>query len=174
MEKSSILFGHIAQRLKLLLEKTPFELVYGMEEQFPINLQIPTLQISQHFTIDKEALQGRIDQLVELDETKRMDFNQMVKNQRKIKGTFDRKARQRDFKKGSLVLMWDKRREKPRMHQKFDSLWLGPYKIKENFGSDSFYFFTSEGRNMPFPVNNLSSNFIFQKELDLFRATSPK
>jgi hypothetical protein len=34
-----------------------------------INLQIPVLQFAQQFTTDKEALQGRIDQLIELDES---------------------------------------------------------------------------------------------------------
>jgi hypothetical protein len=59
-----------------------------------------------------------------------MDFDQMEKNQERVKGTFDQKARQRDFKVGDQVLMWDKRREKPGMHQNFDSSWLGPYKIE--------------------------------------------
>jgi hypothetical protein len=68
-----------------------------------------------------------------------MAFDQMTKNQEKVKGTFDRKARQRDFKKGDQVLMWDKRREKPGMHKKFDSLWLGPYKIEEISRPNSFY-----------------------------------
>jgi hypothetical protein len=45
-----------------------------------------------------------------LDETGRMDFDQMENNQRKIKGTFNHKARQRDFKKGGLFLMWEKKR----------------------------------------------------------------
>jgi hypothetical protein len=36
--------------------KTHFELVYGMEAQFPINIQIPTLQLTQHFTTYKEKL----------------------------------------------------------------------------------------------------------------------
>jgi hypothetical protein len=53
--------------------------------------------------MDKEALQGRIDHLVELDDTRRM-----ARNQEKVKGTFDRKARQRDFKEGDQVLSWDK------------------------------------------------------------------
>jgi hypothetical protein len=82
-----------------------------------------------------------------------MAFDQMEKNQEKVKGTFDRKARQRYFKKWDHDLMWDKRREKPGMHQKFDSLWLGPYKIEEISGPDSFYLFMTEGRRMPLPVN---------------------
>jgi hypothetical protein len=66
---------------KTSTRKTPFELVYGMEVWLPINLQIPNLKLAQHFIMDKEALQGRIDQLMELEETRRMDFDQMVKNQ---------------------------------------------------------------------------------------------
>jgi hypothetical protein len=90
---------------------------------------------------------------MELDETRRIDFDQMTNNQERVKGNFDHKARQRYFKKGDHVLMWDKRREKLGMHQNFDSLWLGPYKIEEIFGLDSFYLFMTKGRNMPLSVN---------------------
>jgi hypothetical protein len=45
--------------------------------------------------LDREALQGRIDQLIELDESTRNDLDQMARNQEKIKGTFDHKARKR-------------------------------------------------------------------------------
>jgi hypothetical protein len=68
-----------------------------------------------------------------------MAFYQMRRNQEKVKGTFNRKERQRDFKKGDQVLLWDKIREKPGMHQKFDSVWLGPYKIEEVSRPNSFY-----------------------------------
>jgi len=34
--------------------KTPFELVYGMEAILHVNLQIPYLQIDQHFATNKE------------------------------------------------------------------------------------------------------------------------
>jgi hypothetical protein len=77
----------------------------------------------------------------------------MEKNQEKVKGTFDRRERKIDFKKGDHVLMWDKRREKPGMHQKFDSLWLRPFKIEEISWPNSFYLSMIEGRRMPRPVN---------------------
>jgi hypothetical protein len=51
----------------------------------------------------------------------------MVKSQEKFKNTFDHKARERDFKEGELVLLWDKRREKPGMHKKLDGLCVIPY-----------------------------------------------
>jgi hypothetical protein len=142
--------------------KTPFDLVYGFEARLPINIQISTLQIAQKFSTDKEALQGRIDQLIELDETQRMAFDQMARNREKINRTFNRNERQRDFKEGDRVLSWDKRREKPRMHQKFDILWIGPYKIEEVFGSDSFYLSTTDGRRMPLPINGSLLKHYFQ------------
>jgi hypothetical protein len=77
----------------------------------------------------------------------------MAKNKDKIKGTFDHKERQRNFKDGDLVLMWDKRKEKPRMHKKFDSIWLGPYQIEKKSGINSFYFITPEGEKLPLHVN---------------------
>jgi hypothetical protein len=49
--------------------KIHFDLFFKLEAYLPINLQIPMLQISQQFSIDKEALQGIIYQLMELDET---------------------------------------------------------------------------------------------------------
>jgi len=72
-----------------------------------------------------------------------MDFDQMVKNQDKFKGSFNCKAIPREFKQGDLVLMWDKRREKPGMHHNFGSLLLGPFKIAEKYVLDYFYMIRS-------------------------------
>jgi hypothetical protein len=49
--------------------------------------------------------------------------------------------------------MWDKRKGKPCMHKKFDSLWHGPYNIEKKSGIDSFYLTTPEGRKFPLPIN---------------------
>jgi hypothetical protein len=71
-----------------------------------------------------------------------------------------------DFQEGDFVLMWDKRREKPRMHKKFDSLWLGPYQIKEISRVDSFYSTTVKGRRIPLPVNgSLLKPYFFDRDL---------
>ena len=60
--------------------KTPFELVYGLEAKLPMNLQIPILRFAQQYTTDAEAIQGRINQLIELDETRRNALGQMTRN----------------------------------------------------------------------------------------------
>jgi hypothetical protein len=90
---------------------------------------------------------------MELDETRIMALDQKIKNREKVKGTIDRKARKSDLKEMDQVLMWDKSREKPGMHQNFDTLWLGPYKIEEIYGPHSFYLSTTKGRRMSLPVN---------------------
>jgi hypothetical protein len=81
---------------------------------------------------DKKALRGRIDQLVEIDKSRRNSLDQIEKNQKNIKGMFDHKERQRNFEDGDLVLMWDKRKEKLGMDKKFDNLCLVPYQIEKN------------------------------------------
>jgi hypothetical protein len=72
--------------------------------------------------------------LIELDESRRTALDQMACKQENIKGPFDHKARERDFKEGDLVLLWDKRKENLGMHKKFDSLWIGPYDIAGEVG----------------------------------------
>jgi hypothetical protein len=79
----------------------------------------------------------------------------MVRNQDKVKNTFDHKAKGRSFVEGDLVLLWDKRKEKPGMHKKFDSQWGGPYKIRSCAGINSFNLETMEGEILKLPVNAL-------------------
>ena len=121
---SKIKYAVWADRIttKTSTRKTPFELVYGLEAKLPVNLKIPILRFAQQYTTDAEAIQGRINQLIELDETRRSALGKMKRNQEKIKNTFDHKAKERDFAEGDLLLLQDKRKEKPGMHKKFDSL----------------------------------------------------
>ena len=46
-----------------------------------------------------------------------------------MKILFDRRARERDFKEGDLVLGWDSKREEKGKHGKFNNLWFGPLEI---------------------------------------------
>ena len=59
------------------------------------------------------------------------------------------------FADGDIVLLWDKRKEKPGMHKKFHSLWGGPYKIRSCAGINSFNLETMEGEILKLPVNAL-------------------
>jgi hypothetical protein len=81
------------------------------------------------YRFGSEAYQCRMNEIIELDESRRKAFDQIVRNQDKVKRTFDKSSRPRNFQKDDTVLLWDKRHEKPGKHKKFDSLWTWPYII---------------------------------------------
>jgi hypothetical protein len=60
---SKIKYALWADRIttKTSTERTPFELVYGLEEKLLGNLQIPILHFAQQYTTDGEAIQGKIN-----------------------------------------------------------------------------------------------------------------
>ena len=133
--------------------KSPFELVYGVEAQPPFHLTLPVYQLLREFDIEESALQNRINQLVELDEIRSKAYDQNFRSQVKTKRAFDKSARQRDFKVGDKKVLWDKGREKPRKHGKFDSLWLGPYVIRSVAGPNSFNLSHLDGEPLNIPRN---------------------
>jgi hypothetical protein len=79
----------------------------------------------------------------------------------KVKKAFDKSARKRDFIVGDTVLLWDKGREKPRKHGKFDSMWLGPYVIREIAGPNSFDLSHLDGEPINIPRNGQQLNLFF-------------
>ena len=70
-----------------------------------------------------------------------------------MKSLFDRRAKERDFKEGDLVLRWDSRREEKGKHGKFDNLWFGPLAIVEVKGNNTFVLQNLEGLYSTYPVN---------------------
>jgi transposase InsO family protein len=152
---SKLKFALWADRItkKSATGKTPFELVYGLDVTLPVHLRLPAYQLLHGFSTDKDALQNRLDHLIELDENRRKAFDQSVRNQEKVKKTFDKSSKQRVFQKGDTVLLWDKRKEKPGKHGKFDSLWTGPYIIHDVVGLNSFCLSRMDGEKLTLPVN---------------------
>jgi hypothetical protein len=58
-----------------------------------------------------------------------------------------------NFSEGSLALMWDKRKGKPKYDQKNDVLWLRPYIVKKEAKKGRNYLSAMDGRKMPLPVD---------------------
>ena len=83
----------------------------------------------------------------------------------RLKRTFDKSARSRPFQIGDMVLLWDKRREKPRKHRKFDSLWLGPYIIYDMAVANLFLLNTMEGERLLLPVNGKQLEVFFNNDI---------
>jgi hypothetical protein len=65
----------------------------------------------------------------------------------------DPKIRKEYFQQGRLILMWDKRKDKPTMHKEFDCLWYGPYNIEKKTKVGSFYLSMPKGRRLPLPIS---------------------
>jgi len=70
-----------------------------------------------------------------------------------MKVLFDRRARERDFKEGDLVLRCDARRKEKGKHGKFDNLWFGPLGIAEVNGNNTFVMQNLAGQYSTYPIN---------------------
>ena len=164
---SKIKFALSADRItkKGSTGKSPFELVYGLDVTLPVHLKLPVYQLLQAFSTDQNAVQNRMNQLIELDENRRKAFDHSLKNQDKVKKAFDKSSRQRDFQVGDTVLLWDKRREKPGKHGKFDSLCTGPYLIDSIAGTNSFNLSHLDGEILPLPVNGQLLKIFFKADI---------
>jgi hypothetical protein len=90
----------------------------------------------------------RIHQMVEVQQTREQVMNRAYNHQQKIKQTFDRKSRKRDFEPGDLVLKWDAPRQEKGKHSKFDALWFGPFKISEVFSNNTYRLQDLEGKEV--------------------------
>jgi hypothetical protein len=55
-----------------------------------------------------------------------------------VKKYFDQSTTIKYFLKDQLVLLWNKEKEKPSLHSKFDALWIGPYQIEKICGFNSY------------------------------------
>ena len=113
----------------------------------------------------KDEMEQRVNQIIELDESRRESLDQMLRHQESVKGTFDKSAKPRSFQIGDTVLLWDKRREKPGKHGKFDSLWRGLYIICDFADTNSFILNTMEGERPNLPMNEQQLKLFYNNDL---------
>ena len=104
---------------------------------------------------DQEAMQARLDRLVELDERRRKAFDKIVIEQERIKGTFDQSTWNEYFKIGDVVLLWDNNKEKPWNHGKLEKIWMGPYRVGRIAGNGSFWLKSLDGEELELSVNGI-------------------
>jgi len=75
-------------------------------------------------------------------------------HQKKIKETFDRKAKVDNFQVDDWVLKSNAFKEKRGNHGKFDSLWTGPFVIAQAQQNNTFILHSLEGEDIfGSPVN---------------------
>ena len=94
-----------------------------------------------------------MNKVVELSENRDKVIENLIMYQSKMKGIFDRKAKEIDFKVGGQVLRWDTRREDKGKHGKFDPLWYGPFRIIETRENNTFFLENLDGETLHLSVD---------------------
>ena len=102
---------------------------------------------------EPDDITRRINQLVELEETRSQVNQRLGAYQEKMKELFDQHAKDRKLQAGDLVLRWDVRRADKGKHGKFDPLWFGPFKTAEQGGNNTFKMENLQGDLLDAPVN---------------------
>jgi hypothetical protein len=90
---------------------------------------------------------------LKLEEERSKALNQTSQRQQSIKKYFDQSTTVNDFQKGELVLLWNKAKEKPSMHIKFEALWIGPYIVKNILGFNSYMLQYMMSKILMLPIN---------------------
>ena len=142
--------------------KSPYELVYGTQAFFPTHMVKPVIYFLQYAQEEPNAMIRRMNNVMELSESRNKFRENLLTYQRKMKTIFDRKAKEIMFQKGDLVLRWDTRKEDKGKHNKFDPLWYGPLKINEVKKNNTFMLENIEGEVLYMPVNGKYLKHYFQ------------
>ena len=70
-----------------------------------------------------------------------------------MKHLYDKRAIERKFELGDMVLILNSRMEDKGKHGKFDPIWLGPYNIYDKNGENSYFLSDLTGGILEFPIH---------------------
>jgi hypothetical protein len=149
--KHALWENHISTKRSIGI--SPFQMVYGTEAVFPINLALPVIKLWQDQSEESNHVTRRINQMIEVQELRIEVDEKMQKYQDDMKALFDLKEKDREFLLDDLVLRWDARREEDAKHGKFDHLRYGPFRVSAPEGKNSFLLENIDGEVLSAPVN---------------------
>jgi hypothetical protein len=90
----------------------------------------------------------RIHQLVEIQQAREWAMDRIHDHQQRIKQVFNKKSKKEWFQIGDLVLKWDAPKKDKGKHDKFEALWVGPFKIFEVFSNNTYRLQDLEGEEV--------------------------
>ena len=96
----------------------------------------------------------RMMDLVELQQIKEQVAGKSEAHQQRIKGMFNKRAKENNFQVGDWFLKWDAVKQDKGKHGKFDSLWIWPFVIDQVYKNNTFKLQNLEGEEVfDGPVN---------------------
>lgn len=81
-----------------------FQLVYGVDIDFPTSLTVPMMKILQEVDNEPNDIQLRINQMIHLQQLREEMLQNTSKLQEKTKKIYDRKTKENYFSLGDVVL----------------------------------------------------------------------
>ena len=133
---------------------SPFQLVYGLEAVLPIECEIPSLKLAVELLPNTSPKEERLLYLTHLDETCRNATLANEAHKKWVKVQFDKTVKPRSFSEGDLVLVYDQRHDDMGAG-KFQSMWLGPYIVKQVLQIGAYELVDFEGIPLNEPRNGL-------------------
>ncbi|MCO5598377.1 hypothetical protein L7F22_052472 [Adiantum nelumboides] len=132
---------------------TPFNLVYGQEALQPIELNIPTINLTsrQEQSID-EAWIDRLLNLVELEWKREAAYHCYKKKALQLKDKLNEGIKDKEIKEKSLVLRYNNALDN-RFDAKFERRWEGPFIVKKAFTGGYYQLMDLNGKEHPRKVN---------------------
>ena len=116
---------------------TPFQLVYGLEAIFLIECEIPSLKFAVQLLPETSALEARLVELEQLDETRRDAATTNEAHKHCVKIQYEKSVHPRIVVEGDFVLVYNQANDTLGVG-KFVAIWHGPYIVNRVLGKGSY------------------------------------
>jgi hypothetical protein len=133
---------------------SPFQVIYGLEEVFPIECQIPLLKLAIELLPDTSPLEERLLYLEHLDEKHRDVSLANEAHKKQVKCQYDRSIHPWILSEGDIFLVYDQDKD-PLGAGKFKPMWFIPFIVKEVLTKGTYHLVKFEGNSLVDPTNGL-------------------
>ena len=147
--------------IKKSIGTSPFQLVYGTDDVFPIHLVTPVMKFVQEIEEEPDDIRRRMFQIVQLQQEREAIKDTAEKHQKRMKDSFDKRVKKYLFTVGDLVLRWDARKDEKGKHGKFEKLWIGPFSVIKILGNNTFVLQNLKGEEIAGLVNGCFLNHFY-------------
>jgi hypothetical protein len=144
----------IQMSVKTATSFSPFQLVYGLEAVFPIECQIPSLNLAVQLLLDTSPLEERLLYLEKLNEKCRHVALANESHKQKFKCQYDRSVCPLILSKGDLFLVYDQDKD-PLWEGKVKTMWFRNFIVKAVLKKGTYCLVDFEGNALAEPRNGL-------------------